>query len=284
MKRPSIKRPTVPADQRMPRGAIAVVVVGLIATLAAALLTTGKGSGEAAHLEFVQSRKIADSKAVAVPGGGDYKMQLIDGKIEATGTNVAGYSLFRVRSTLKIDDEAPLDGGNLVCSTHGLGAGTLIAQSSGGLRMLYPRSNEDGIYGQSVPETVLAEFSSHGYELAVLEEVFEDMPPRWTTIKGVKLEWPEYEEGTEHLDYSLPEGKAEATVELPFYTIWKSTKPPAAQLACTLKTPAGEATVETEGKLPRVSPAIDEEAEEEAQEERAEAEEGAGESAESEGE
>ncbi|HXF31333.1 MAG TPA: hypothetical protein VN522_07410 [Solirubrobacterales bacterium] len=257
-------------DNRIPRGAIAVVVVGLIATLAAALLTAGKGSGEAAHLEFVQKRSIPDSKPVEIPGSKGYKMQLVDGKIEATGSNVAGYQLFRVLSMLKIDKGAPIGGGRMTCSTHGLGVGTLIAQSSGGLRMLYPRSSENGIYGQSVPETVLAEFSSHGYELAVLEEVFEDLPTHWTTIKGVKLGWGEYEEGTENLLYYLPAGRAKATVELPFYSIWKSTRKPAAQIACTLTVSAGKATVETEGALPRVSPPIDEEAEEEAEEQREE--------------
>jgi len=257
-------------DNRIPRGAIAVVVVGLIATLAAALLSGGGGTGEAAHLEFVQMRKIPDSKQVAVPGGEKFKMQLVDGKIEATGSNVAGYQLYRVLTTLKIDQGAPIGGGRLVCSTHGLGVGTLIAQSSGGLRMLYPRSSENGIYGQPIPETVLAEFSSHGYELAVLEEVLEDMPAHWTTIKGVKLEWGEYEEGTENLHYFLPDGKAKATVELPFYSIWKSTKKPAAQIACTLQVSAGKATTETTAELPRISPPIDEEAEEEAAEAREE--------------
>jgi hypothetical protein len=276
--------PDATPNDRIPRGAIIVVVIGVLACIAAALLTSGKGSGEAAHLEFVQKGAIPDSKPVAVPGSKDAQMQLVDGKIEATGTNVSEYSLFRVRNTLKIDKGAPLEAGKLICSVHATKSGTEIARSSGGLRMLYPRSSEDGIYGQSVPLTVLAAFSSHGYELAELEEVSEDLPERWTTVKGVKLEWPEYEEGTEHLEYSLPEGNAEATVELPFYTIWKSTKPPAAAIACTLKVPAGKATTETEGSLPKISPPIDEEAEEEKQEEREEAEEAAGEAEESEGE
>jgi hypothetical protein len=234
------------------------------------VLSGGGGGGEAAHLEFVQKRKIPDSKAVEVPGGKGYKMQLVNGKIEATGSNVAGYQLIRVLTTLKIDKGAPIGGGRLVCSTQGLGVGTLIAQSSGGLRMLYPRSSENGIYGQPIPETVLAQFSSHGYELAVLEEVFEDMPPHWTTIKGVKLEWGEYEEGTENLHYFLPDGKAKETVELPFYSIWKSTKKPAAEVSCTLEVSAGKATTETKGELPHVSPPIDEEAEEENEEQREE--------------
>jgi hypothetical protein len=281
VKRPSLKRSQVPPDERIPRGAIIVVLVSLLATLAAAVLTTGKGSGEAAHLEFVQQRKIPDSKPVAVPGGSAYDMQLVEGRIQATATNVAGYSLIRVVNVLKIDKGAPLDGGQLVCSIHATRVGTLIAQSSGNLRALYPRSNENGIYGQEMGETVLMKFASHGYELAILE-VNDLKQPRWASVQGVKLEWPEYQEGTEHLDYTLPEGKATGTVELPFFTVWKSAKPAAAQTACELKVPAGTATVKTEGSLPRVSPQIDEEAEEIKQEEREENGEAAGEGEEAE--
>jgi hypothetical protein len=140
--------------------------------------------------------------------------------------------------------------------------------------MLYPRSSEQGISGVK-PEPVVARFASHGHLLAVLEEVTEDMPEYFTTIQGVKVGWPEYEEGTEHIVYYLPHGKAKATVELPFYTIWKSNKAPAAEISCTLKTKLGKATVETEGSLPHTSPPIDEEAEEAKQEERAEEEEAA---------
>jgi hypothetical protein len=274
VKLPQIKRSEVPADERIPRAAIIVVAVGLLATVLAAVLSnTGGGSGEAAHLEFVQKAKIADSKPVTVPGSKNLKMQLVGGTIKATGTNVAGYSLFRVLSTVKIEKGARI-GGELLCAVNAPRTGTLIAQSSGGLRMLYPRSSEAGVSGQEIPKTVLAKFASHGHLLAVLEEVTEDMPESFTTIQGVKVGWPEYEEGTEHVLYHLPHGKAPATVELPFYTVWKTKKAPAAKVSCTLETKLGKATVETEGSLPHVSPPIDEEAEEVAQEEREVEEEG----------
>ena len=269
MKRPSIRRSSVPPDQQIPRGAIVVVVVGVIATIAAALLSGGSKSGEAAHLEWVQQQKIPASKSVTVPGSKDgAKMELMQGQIEATGENVAGYSLFRVLSTVSIDKGAPISEGKLICAIHATRGGTLIAQSSGGLRALYPRSSEAGIYGQEVPETVLINFASHGYALAVLE--VGGIAERFTTIEGVKLNWPEYEEGTEHLEYLLPEGTAPNQVELPFYSIWKSTKPPAANVSCTLQTSAGKAMVKTEGSLPK-SPPINEE-EEAAESEAAEAE------------
>lgn len=267
---------STPPDNRIPRGAIAVVVVGLIATIAAALLTSGKGEGEAAHLEFVQQRAIPASRPVAVPGSKEATMRLLEGKIQATGTNVADYSLFRVLSTLKIDAGAPVSKGRVLCSVHATRPGTEIAQTAGGLRATYPRSSEEGIYGQEVPETVLIQFASHGYELAVLE--VGDLPERFTTIEGVKLEWPKYQVGTEHLHYFLPEGKSKTAIELPFYTVWRSQDPPAAKVACKLEVAAGDATAETAGSLPKISPPINEEAEEEKQEEREEAEEAAGES------
>lgn len=256
-----------PRDTRMPRGVIAVVVVGLLACIAAALLTTDKGEGEAANLEWVQTGKFPDSKPATVPGGSQ-KMQLVKGRMRATGTNVSGYSMFQVATTLRVDADAPIGGARIVCSVHG-GRGSEIAQSSGGLRATYPRSSEAGIYGQEVPEVILLDFSSHGSELAVLEVLEE--PTRFTNAQGVKLEWPAYEVGTENLKYFLTD-KPEKVFKLPFFTVWKSTSVPKASVSCTLETNAGKATVRTAGSLPKISPPIDEEAEDEKFEEKEERE------------
>lgn len=254
----------------MPRGVLAIVAIGLLACVVAAVLSTDEASGEAANLEWVQTGPVPDSQPVAVPGGSQ-TMELFNGKIRATGTNDSGYSLFQIASILRIDAGAPIGGGRIVCSAK-VGRNTEIAQSSNGLRTTYPRSSEDGIYGQDVPETILVDFSSHGDELAVLE--VGDEPPRFTTEQGVKVEWPEYKAGIEHIKYFLPDGKPKQDLELPFYTVWKTRGAvPSAKLACTLTTSAGDATVETTGALKHVSPPINEaleEEREEAREERAE--------------
>jgi hypothetical protein len=253
--------------ERPPRGAIVVIAIGLVACLVAALATTGKGEGEAAHLEFVKTADLPDSKPVQVPGGSQ-KMQLVDGLIRSTGTNVSGYDLFQVATVLEFEAGAPIGKSRILCSIAAP-HGAEIAQSEGGLRALYPRSSEGGIFKQEVPETVLLEFSSHGSELAVLE--VGDLPPRFTNERGVKLEWPEFEEGTEHLKYFIA-GKPKKDLELPFNSIWRSTAVPEAQIACTVTTSTGKATVETKGALQHLPPPIDEEAEEEEQERREEEE------------
>jgi hypothetical protein len=259
-------------DSRPPRGALIVVVVGLIACLVAALASTGKGEGEAASLEWVQASDGADSKVVAVPGARG-EMQLADTHIRATGTNVSGYSLYIVSSTFTVSAGSPIGGGRILCAVTAP-RGTEVAQSAGGLRGTYPRSSEDGIFSQEVPETVLMDFSSHGGELASLE--VPDRPRSFTTERGVKLEWPEYEVGTERLQYSIA-GKPEKDLVLPFFTVWKTTDVPSAKIGCTVKTSAGTATARTRAALAEHTPPIDEEAEELKAEEREEAEEGEGE-------
>jgi hypothetical protein len=256
-------------DDRPPRGALIVIAVGLLACVVAALLSTDKASGEAATLEWVKVAPVADSRPVPIPGGAQ-AMRLTDGEIRATGTNDSGYSLFRVSAALRVGAGAPIGGGRILCSVKGLQRAE-IAQTSGGLRATYPRSSEDGIYSQEAPETILVDFSSHGVELAVLETV--DLPRQFTTERGVKLEWPEYQVGTEHLKYFLAGGRLKQELVLPFYTVWKTTATPAAKVACVLTTSAGEATVATAGALRALPPPINEEEEEENQEARAEEEE-----------
>jgi hypothetical protein len=255
-------------DRRPPRGALIVIAVGLVACLVAALASTGKGEGEAANLEWVQSAKGPDSRAVPVPGGGE--MRLTDANIRATGTNVSGYSLYIVSTIFDVSAGAPIGGSSALCAIKAP-KGTEVAQSGGDLRATYPRSSEAGIYGQEVPETVLMDFSSHGGELASLE--VPDRPQRFTTEKGVKVEWPEFKIGEERIQYLIA-GKPKEDLALPFFTVWRTTDVPSAKFRCTLKTRAGEeATVETQAALPDRSPPIDEEAEALKAEEREEAEE-----------
>ncbi len=262
-------RGTDSPDTRPPRGALIVIAVGLVACLVAALASTGKGEGESANLEWVKASSTAESKPVPVPGGKG-EMQLTDARIRATGTNVSGYALFIASAKLTVSAGSPIGGGKVVCAVKAP-RGTEVAQSAGGLRGTYPRSSEAGIYNQEVPETVLMDFSSKGTELAVLE--FPDRPPRFTSEKGVKVQWPTYKIGEERIKYVIS-GKPKQDLELPFFTIWRSTDVPAAKFSCLVETSAGTATAETEAALSDRTPPIDEEAEELKEEEAEEDDEG----------
>lgn len=261
-------RGTASQDTRPPRGALIVIAVGLVACLVAALASTGKGEGEAANLEWVEASRPVESQTVPAPGGKG-EVQLTEARIRATGTNVSGYSLYVASAKLNVSAGSPIKDGQAICTVKAP-RGTEITRSSGGLRATYPRSSDAGIYNQEVPETVLMDFSSKSSELAVLE--FPDRPGRFTTEQGVKVDWPEYETGKEQIDYAIA-GKPRKDLELPFFTIWRTTDVPAAKFACRVETSAGEATVRAAAALPDRTPPIDEEAEALKEEEREEVEE-----------
>ncbi|MDQ3725869.1 MAG: hypothetical protein M3335_08300 [Actinomycetota bacterium] len=257
-----------PRDDRPPRGALIVIAVGLVACVVAALATTGKGEGEAAYLEWVQASPAKAAKPVAIAGGKG-EMRLSDARIRATGTNVSGYSLFITNARLTVSAGSPIGDGRVLCAVK-TKQGTEVAQSGGDLRATYPRSSDEGIYSQEVPETIYMDFSARGHELALLE--VPDRPIRFTTEQGVKVDWPEFKLGEERIKYFIA-GKPKKDLELPFFTVWRTTAVPAAEIACTLETSAGKATTRTEVALAKRSPPIDEEAEELNEEEREEDEE-----------
>ncbi len=243
-------------ETRPPRGALAVIAVGLVATVAAAALANEHLSGEAAHLEWVQLKKLPDSKPAQVPGGGG-QLRLTDAGLRTTGTNVSGYTLFRSAAMLVIDSGAPVGSARIKCAMHAPG-GTEVAQTPD-LRDSFPRSSDE-LTDQPVPETLLAEFASHGETLATIE--VPDLPEFFSTEKGLKLEWPPYTVGTEHWRWFLPPGRPSRDLELPFYALWKATKPPAIEISCDLKTSAGVASVQTAGAMRRMPEAINEEEDE----------------------
>lgn len=237
-------------ETRPPRGALIVIAVGLFATLAAAVLANENLAGEAAGLEWVQTKKLPDSETASIPGGGG-EMQLTHAGLRATGVNVSNYSLFSSAATLRIDAGSPVGSARIQCAMKA-GAQTEVGQTPGS-RASYPRSS-DQLTEQPVPESVQVEFSSHGTNLAEL--ALEGLPGRFATETGIKLEWPTYRIGVERWRWFLPPGPPKAELVLPFATVWKATRIPSVEIACTVSTSAGEASVRTGGAFERLSEPI----------------------------
>lgn len=233
------------SDNRPPRGALIVIAVGLIATLAAAALANENLAGDAAHLEWIKTKDVPDSKPVEIPGGGG-EMKLSEAGLRSTGVNVSGYLLFRSAATLRIDAGSPVGRAKILCSMRAPG-GTEVAQTPGS-RASYPRSSYE-LTEQDVPDSIGVEFSSHGTGIAELE--MEDLPDVFTTEKGLKVEWPTYNIGIERWRWFLPSGAPATDLVLPFATVWKATQIPSVEIACGVTTSAGTATVETSGEMGR---------------------------------
>jgi hypothetical protein len=233
------------ADERKirpPRGALIVIAIGLLATLAAALLSSDKLI-DAATLEWVEEAPMPDSKKATIPGGGE--MQLTDAAIRSTEANISEYTLYRTAAVLHISAGAAIGHGRLRCSIR-VPKRTIFAKTHKG-RASYPRSSEE-LAEQEAPESSLVEFSSHSTD-AALVEMSDVIGKRYTREKGIVVEWAPFRIGRQVWKYGLPAGRPSEDLTLPFASIWRTTTSPAAQIACTIESSAGSATVSTAGAL-----------------------------------
>jgi hypothetical protein len=234
---------------RPPRGAIIVVAVGLLACLAAALLSNEDLVGAAA-LEWTATREFEDSKPAEVPGGSG-SMRLLDGELRATEPNFAGYKVYRVSNVLEIDAGSPVGHGRIKCTTT-VPKNVIVAKTTE-RRAAFPLSTSDEakLQKQEVKEKLLLEFNARGSALSVLE--YEDVFDEYTSIDGVKVEWPPFHPGREEWVWFLPGGQPQETVKLGFASVWRTREQqPAAHNTCTLITGAGSATVSSGDEVEEV--------------------------------
>jgi hypothetical protein len=234
---------------RPPRGAVVVIAVGLVATVAAAALATSGPVGSAAQLEWIAKGPLPDSKLAAIPGGGS--MRLSEGGLRVSEGNLAGYRLYRVASVLTIAPRSAVGQGRLRCAMQVPRPPRTLVAKTPGSRASYPRSTGEGkelLDQGDVPETVLVDFNVHGDELASLE--FGDVFPAFTTEPGLTVSWATFKEGVQAWQWGLPKGRPQQPLELGFASVWRTTTTPSARIACTVQTAAGAATVRTAGRLP----------------------------------
>lgn len=225
-----------------------MVAVGLLATFAAAWLSTDEPLGSAAQLEWVAKAPLPDSEPAQIPGGGS--MRLGDAGIRVTEPNISGYRLYRVAAVLSVDAGSATGQGRLRCTMDVPDPPRTLVGHTPGSRASYPRSTGEGkelLDQGEVPDTVLLEFNIRGTDLASLE--FGDVFDVFTTLPGVTVSWGTFREGAQVWQWGLPEGRPQQPLRLGFGSVWRTTTTPQAQISCTLETGSGEATVRTGGKL-----------------------------------
>jgi len=231
-------------ETRPPRGAIVVIVVGLIATLAAALLSTESAGGSSVELEFEKQAKIPDSRPATIPGGGS--MKLGEAGLRSTEANINGERVYRVTAVLRIDAGSAVGQARVRCLMRG-GAGSELGRTVNS-RGAFPRSSgEYNLTKQEVPGSVGIRFPVRGAEYASLE--FEDAFPTFTDLPGVVVSWAPSRTASQEWQWGLPQGKPAEPLELGFASFWRTGGEPAARISCRLENADGSASVRTAGSL-----------------------------------
>ena len=233
-------------ETRPPRGAIAVVVVGLIATLAAALLATESAGGSSVAIEFERKGGIAGSQPAAIPGGGS--MQLGDAGIAATEENIEGEYVYRVTAVLTIAARSAVGQARVRCQMRG-GPRAELGRTVNS-RGAFPRSSgEYNLTKQDVPGSVGVRLPIQGAEFASLE--FADAFEAFTETPGVVVSWAPSRTRSQEWQWGLPEGRPSTPLSLGFASFWRTSGPAQAHISCTLENNAGAASVRTAGALGR---------------------------------
>jgi hypothetical protein len=233
---------SVLTETRPPRGAIVVIVVGLIATLAAALLATESAGGSSISVEFEKEAKIPDSRPASIPGGGS--MQLGSAELRATEKNANGERVSRVTAVLTIDAGSPVGQARVRCSMRG-GPGAELGRTVDS-RGAFPRSSgEYNLTKQDVPGSVGIRFPVHGAEYASLE--FDDAFEAFTELPGVVVSWAPSKPRSQEWQWGLPKGRPAQPLSLGLASFWRTTGASQARISCTLENDAGVASVRTAG-------------------------------------
>jgi len=241
------------SQTRPPRGALAVIALGLLATLAAALLANPNASSGAVEIEWEQHAALSDSRPVAVPGGGG-AIQLVEGGMKGSGRNLSGYQLVRVADVLTISKGAQVGGGRVTCTIRVPVRHTLVGHTPN-KHAAYPRpSEEEELVKQPVPENVLVEFNAKGTDVALLE--FGDAFEKFVNERGATVSWAPFQIGKQGWQWGLPAGRPVRRLKLGFASIWRTTTKPVTHVSCVLTTSAGSARVSTAGALTGTPPPI----------------------------
>jgi hypothetical protein len=230
-------------DTRPPRGALAVVAVGLVACVAAWLLSTDESGGAWVEVEWSARGALPDSRPVRIPGGGSMKLQ--DAGLRVTEANVNGERLFRLAAVLRIDAGSAVGQARVGCTMRGGGA---ELARTGDNRGAFPRStSEESLTKQEVPDRVGLKFHISGGEYASLE--LGDAFDAYTDLRGVVGTWEKHQTGSMGWQWGLPEGRPERPLALGFASFWKTTRTPAGSVFCTVDNATGSAAVRTAGSF-----------------------------------
>jgi len=231
-------------ESRPPRGALIVVAVGLIATLAAAVLATDSSGGSSVAIEWAAHKPLPDSHVAAIPGGGS--MQLRDGGMRASEDNLEGERIYRLVSVLRLESGAAVGQGRVRCRMSG-GPGAELARTVNS-RAAFPRSSgEYSLTKQDVPGSVGVRLPIEGAEYASLE--MEDAFEVFTGLPGVVVSWMPVHTHSQEWQWGLPKGQLRQPLELGLATFWRTGGDLTARVSCTVQTAAGSAAVATAGRL-----------------------------------
>ena len=214
----------------IPRGAIAVVAVGLVCTLAVLALDFMGGSSTA-DIPWQTSEEIKVPPPAKIGKDGEFAMERTT--LSATGQNGGGEgeSVFRISGILRLDTNGKDLPTQALCEFEVLDDESSIARTPKG-RAAFPRpTNDFDLQKQGVPEELTVKFNAVGNDYSILP--IRDAINKYTNSDvRTTANWTPFEERVQSWIWELPEGTGSSASLLGYAVVFKTAVKPEASIRC----------------------------------------------------
>ena len=233
-----------PKSDRMPRGAIATVLVGLLATLVVIAIDLTKGGGTAVEVEWDVVERVETPKAQKLGPGGSFALARTS--IAAIRPIASGQLLFRVAGVVTIDSGRGQLATGARCDITSPAEESRIALTPG-LRAAWPRPSVE-LQAQDVPEASVAMFKARGADALFLP--IRDVFARFTdSAAPTDVDWDGFEEQTQNWVWTMPVGTGPGAATLGWSVIFRTVERPRAEIVCSGSVGEDETVVEVDALL-----------------------------------
>ncbi len=230
-----------PKSDRMPRGAIATVIVGLLVTLVVIASDLTKGGGTAVEIEWDTVEMVETPKAGKLGPRGSFGVARTS--IAAIAPITSGQLLFRVAGVVSIDSGGRDVPTGARCDVTSPAEDSRIALTPG-LRAAWPRPSIE-LQAQEVPEASVAMFKARGADALFLP--IRDVFARFTdSAAPTDIDWDGFDEQTQNWVWTMPEGTGPGAATLGWSVIFKTEEKPRAEIRCSGSVGDAETVVEVD--------------------------------------
>ncbi len=211
---------------RIPRLAIAVVVVGLLATAAVYAIAQLPGSGSL-EIDWDTTEVVSTPPARDLGNG---SFAVARSSLSALAPNDEGGLIYRVAGVVRIDS-----GGRKLttvrCDVNSNAAGeTNRMAHSSRLRAAWPKPS-DALQEQEVPETSFVKFRTP--DSKKIDLPIRDVVQRYIdTDAPTQVEWDGYIEDDQNWIWTMPNGTGVGAATLPWLVIFKTDARPKGTIKC----------------------------------------------------
>ncbi len=214
------------SNGRFPRGAIATVIVGLMATLAVIAFDITKGGGTAVEIGWDTVEAVQTPEARELGSSGSFALARTS--IAAIAPIESGDLLFRIAGVVSVDSGGQAKPTVVRCDITSPAKGSRIAQTPGA-RAAWPRPSDE-LQAQEVPEASVAIFKARGADALFLP--IRDVFRRFTdSAAPTVVDWDEYEERNQSMIWDMPEGTGPGAATLGYSVIFRTLDRPRAEFA-----------------------------------------------------